>query len=223
MRPSPSKSCGTVARDRLVPDRPFTYDPAALRGARAILGERRPKPRLIDGPLDESPGGDVELAELLRFFANPVKGFFRALDYTLPWDADELSDAIPVAIDGLGKWAVGERMLDDLKIGRDPDFVIGAEWRRGTLPPGRLGHGFYNLQGGHGGLHGHLRADNCKAIVFLRRPFMGKETASVQFFNADGEAMFKIFVGRDDKGALREDQIARLTALRDRLSTPAAA
>jgi exodeoxyribonuclease V gamma subunit len=30
-------------------------------------------------------------------------------------------------------------MLDDLKIGRDPDFVIGAEWRRGTLPPGRLG------------------------------------------------------------------------------------
>lgn len=129
----------TVARDRLVPDRPFTYDPAALRGARAVLGERRPKPRLIDGPLDESPCGDVELAELLRFFANPVKGFFRALDYTLPWDADELSDAIPVAIDGLGKWAVGERMLDDLKIGRDPDFVIGAEWRRGTLPPGRLG------------------------------------------------------------------------------------
>ncbi len=129
----------TVARDGLVPDRPFTYDPAALRGARAVLGERRPKPRLIDGPLDESPCGDVELAELLRFFANPVKGFFRALDYTLPWDADELSDAIPVAIDGLGKWAVGERMLDDLKVGRDPDFVIGAEWRRGTLPPGHLG------------------------------------------------------------------------------------
>ncbi|CAM5728723.1 exodeoxyribonuclease V subunit gamma [Mycolicibacterium aubagnense] len=129
----------TVARGRLVPGRPFTYDPAALRGARAVLGERRPKPRLIDGPLDQSPCGDVELAELLRFFANPVRGFFRALDYTLPWDADEVSDEMPVAIDGLGKWAVGERMLDDLKIGREPDFVIGAEWRRGTLPPGHLG------------------------------------------------------------------------------------
>ncbi|WP_285029171.1 exodeoxyribonuclease V subunit gamma [Mycolicibacterium sp. lyk4-40-TYG-92] len=129
----------SAAPDGLVPDRPFTYDPAALRGARAVLGERRPKPRLIDGPLEESPCGDVELAELLRYFANPVKGFFRALDYTLPWDADELSDAIPVAIDGLGRWEVGERMLDDLKIGRDPDFVIGAQWRRGTLPPGRLG------------------------------------------------------------------------------------
>ncbi len=100
------------------------------------------------------------------------------------------------------------------------DVILEFE---GPLPPGKLGHGFYNLQGGHGGLHGHLRADNCKAIVFLRRPFMGKDTASVQFFNADGEAMFKIFVGRDDKGALREDQIAHLAALQDRLSRAAAA
>jgi putative heme utilization carrier protein HutX len=93
----------------------------------------------------------------------------------------------------------------------------------GPLPPGKFGHGFYNLQSGHSGLHGHLRADNCHAIIFLRRPFMGKETASVQFFNADGEAMFKIFVGRDDSGALRPDQIARLSALQKRLSAPAAA
>jgi putative heme utilization carrier protein HutX len=93
----------------------------------------------------------------------------------------------------------------------------------GPLPPGRVGHGFYNLQSGHGGLHGHLRADNCAAIIFLRRPFMGKETASVQFFNADGEAMFKIFVGRDEKGALRQDQIERMSALRDRFSKHAAA
>jgi putative heme utilization carrier protein HutX len=100
------------------------------------------------------------------------------------------------------------------------DVILEFE---GPLPPGKFGHGFYNLQGGHGGLHGHLRADNCRAIVFVRRPFMGKETASVQFFNADGEAMFKIFVGRDDKGALRPDQITRLSALQDRLSASAAA
>jgi putative heme utilization carrier protein HutX len=100
------------------------------------------------------------------------------------------------------------------------DVILEFE---GPLPPGRLGHGFYNLQGGHGGLHGHLRASNCKAIVFLRRPFMGKDTASVQFFNADGEAMFKIFIGRDGDGALRPDQIARLAALQDRLSAPEAA
>jgi putative heme utilization carrier protein HutX len=105
-------------------------------------------------------------------------------------------------------------------IAHTKDVILEFE---GPLPPGRLGHGFYNLQGGHGGLHGHLRADNCKTIVFLQRPFMGKDTASVQFFNADGEAMFKIFVGRDDKGVLRADQIARLTTLQNRLSTLAAA
>jgi len=105
-------------------------------------------------------------------------------------------------------------------IAHTKDVILEFE---GPLPPGKFSHGFYNLQGGHGGLHGHLRADNCQAIVFLRRPFMGKETASVQFFNADGEAMFKIFIGRDDKGALRPDQIASLSALQDRLSAPAAA
>jgi putative heme iron utilization protein len=72
-------------------------------------------------------------------------------------------------------------------------------------------------------LHGHLRADNCRTIVILRRPFMGKETASVQFFNADGEAMFKIFIGRDDKGTLRQEQIDHLSALQDRLAASAAA
>ena len=52
---------------------------------------------------------------------------------------------------------------------------------------------------------------------------MGKETAPVQFFNADGEAMFKIFIGRDDKGTLRQEQIDHLSALQDRLAASAAA
>ena len=129
----------TVEPDRLVPQEPFTYDPAALRGARAIIGDRSPKPPLISGPLPERPCTDIELTDLLDFFKNPVRGFFRSLDYTLPWDAEEPSDAIPVAVDGLTRWTVGDRMLDDLMAARDPDYVIGAEWRRGTLPPGRLG------------------------------------------------------------------------------------
>jgi hypothetical protein len=45
----------------------------------------------------------------------------------------------------------------------------------------------------------------------------------VQFFNTDGEAMLKIFVGRDDKGALRQEQIDRLSALQDRLTASSAA
>lgn len=85
----------------------------------------------------------------------------------------------------------------------------------GPLPQGRVGHGLYNLKGGSA-LSGHLRHEHCKAMIFLRRPFMGTETASVQFFNAAGEAMFKIFVGRDERRQLRPEQLARFAALEKR-------
>jgi putative heme utilization carrier protein HutX len=90
----------------------------------------------------------------------------------------------------------------------------------GPLPPGTLGQGFFHLHG-TGGLSGHLRAERCHSIVFLRRPFMGKQTASIQFFNAAGGAMFKIFVGRDAAGELCAAQLARFAALERRLAAPA--
>lgn len=94
------------------------------------------------------------------------------------------------------------------------DIILEVE---GPVPPGKLGHGFYNLHG-DSPIGGHLRADNCKAIVFLRRPFMGKDTLSVQFFNADGEAMFKVFVGRDESRNLKVDQVERFARLEARLA-----
>ncbi|MGR9173542.1 heme utilization cystosolic carrier protein HutX [Rhizobiales bacterium] len=83
----------------------------------------------------------------------------------------------------------------------------------GPLPEGKIGHGMYNLQGGRSGLSGHLRPENCKAIFLVRRPFMGMKTLSVQFFNADGETIFKIYVGRDEKRALKSDQVERFERL----------
>lgn len=86
----------------------------------------------------------------------------------------------------------------------------------GPMPAGKIGHGMYNLQGAGNGLSGHLRHDNCRAIYFVRRPFMGMETLSVQFFNAEGEAIFKIYVGRDEQRRLKADQIARFATLEGR-------
>ena len=68
-----------------------------------------------------------------------MKGFFRALDFTLPWEVDGVEDAMPVDIDALEEWTVGDRMLDDMLRGMEPAEARDAEWRRGTLPPGRLG------------------------------------------------------------------------------------
>ncbi|HEU4361754.1 MAG TPA: exodeoxyribonuclease V subunit gamma [Mycobacterium sp.] len=122
-----------------VPDRPFTFDPTTCAAAEAAAGRRAEPPPPFDALLPPAPAGDVELADLLAYFKDPVKGFFRALDYTLPWDVDGVEDAMPVEIESLAKWAVGDRMLADMLRGMHPDDAANAEWRRGTLPPGRLG------------------------------------------------------------------------------------
>ncbi|HEX3546268.1 MAG TPA: exodeoxyribonuclease V subunit gamma, partial [Mycobacterium sp.] len=128
-----------VIRGELIPDEPFTFDPTVLRAARAREGERAERPRFISGPLPAPPPEDVVLADLAAFFRDPVKGFFRALDFTLPWEIDGVQDAMPVDINALEEWTVGDRMLRDMLDGMQPDQARDAEWRRGTLPPGRLG------------------------------------------------------------------------------------
>jgi exodeoxyribonuclease V gamma subunit len=46
---------------------------------------------------------------------------------------------MPVDINALEEWTVGDRMLGDILRGMTPDDARQAEWRRGTLPPGQLG------------------------------------------------------------------------------------
>ncbi|SMH40021.1 heme utilization cystosolic carrier protein HutX [Azospirillum agricola] len=93
---------------------------------------------------------------------------------------------------------------------------------KGPLPRGSFGRGFYNLAGGSP-IGGHIRLDRCAAVAFVRRPFMGSgDSCAVIFFNGDGEAMFKIFVGRDGKRQLLADQVERFAALKTRLCAPAA-
>lgn len=128
-----------VERGALIPGEPFSFDPVVLRAAHAAAGDRGAQPPFISGPLPASPIADVALADLVGFFKDPVKGFFRALDYTLPWEVDGVTDAMPVDIDALEEWTVGDRMLADILRGMTPNEARDAEWRRGTLPPGNLG------------------------------------------------------------------------------------
>jgi heme iron utilization protein len=86
----------------------------------------------------------------------------------------------------------------------------------GPIPAGEVGRGYFNLMG-RTGFHGHLRHERCAGLAFLERPFMGKTSASVVFFNVDGGIMFKVFVGRDEKRALLSGQLAQFHALADRL------
>lgn len=66
------------------------------------------------------------------------------------------------------------------------------------------------------GLHGHLRYQNCGAIDYVERPFMGKDTASLIFGKPSGDMMFKIFAGRDEQGQFRQEQTPALRTLAKR-------
>ena len=68
-----------------------------------------------------------------------MKGFFRALEFTLPRDVDGVRGRHagrhrrPRGVDGRRPDAARHAARDD------PDDARQAEWRRGTLPPGQLG------------------------------------------------------------------------------------
>lgn len=124
------------------PGRPFSFDRAALAGAWAAVGERVPPPPLLTGPLDPAPPDDVSLADLKSFFAHPVRSFLRQrLDVSTPLAPDEVGDAIPIELDALERWGIGDRLLHELLAGHDAETVMLAEQLRGSLPPYHLGVG----------------------------------------------------------------------------------
>jgi putative heme iron utilization protein len=48
---------------------------------------------------------------------------------------------------------------------------------------------------------------------------MGRTSCLLIFLNTDGGIMFKIFVGRDEKGELKADQLEKFQALRERIAS----
>jgi heme iron utilization protein len=91
---------------------------------------------------------------------------------------------------------------------------------KAPLPPGSEARGYFNIHG-ESPLGGHLRIARCAAIYFVDRQFFGRRSCSLQFINIDGGAMFKVFVGRDEKRELLADQLARFERLRNAETTAA--
>ncbi|MGH9021777.1 MAG: exodeoxyribonuclease V subunit gamma, partial [Acidimicrobiia bacterium] len=111
----------------------------ALAGARALCGPRSATPPFLSGPLPAVPSEPVELDQLVRFFAHPVRAFLRQrLGVSLGTSADELAEALPIELDPLEHWALGQRLLEARLAGADPRSSVAAEVARGALPPGAL-------------------------------------------------------------------------------------
>jgi exodeoxyribonuclease V gamma subunit len=120
--------------------RPFSYDPLSYAGAQAAAGPRVDPAPLLGGELPPQPPADVDLADLRRLLTHPARGFLRQrLQVAETRDEDEPADALPVELDALEQWAVGERVLHERLAGLEVADCIELERHRGTLPPGPLG------------------------------------------------------------------------------------
>jgi len=86
----------------------------------------------------------------------------------------------------------------------------------GPIAEGKVSRGYYNVMS-RTGFHGHLRHERCSEIAFIERPFMGRASAFVSFFNVEGGIMFKVFVGRDENREMKADQLSAFRALADSL------
>lgn len=84
---------------------------------------------------------------------------------------------------------------------------------KGPFPKGTEGHGFYNLDGEMPGFHGHLNLERVSHICFQDKPHRGRESYAFVFEDADNEAIFKVFLGREQSGELIDSQTQRFKQL----------
>jgi exodeoxyribonuclease V gamma subunit len=119
---------------------PFGFDPLAFLGAVAAQGERREPPPLLAGPLPPLPAGDVALDDVVALLVHPARAFLRQrLQLSLTERDEDPEDALPLELDPLGAWQVGDRLLRDRLAGLDGPAARALERARGALPPGPLG------------------------------------------------------------------------------------
>jgi exodeoxyribonuclease V gamma subunit len=124
----------------LRPGESFSFDPLSHAGALAAAGERVDPAPILTGPLPELPPRDVQLSDLHRLLAHPARGFLRQrLQVAETKTEDEPADALPVELDSLELWQVGDRVLRERLAGLEPSECIALEEHRGSLPPGPLG------------------------------------------------------------------------------------
>jgi exodeoxyribonuclease V gamma subunit len=123
----------------LAPAGPWSFDPVSLAGARALSGSRPARPPFLTAPLPDLDTDVIELQNLVRFVEHPVRAFLRGrLGISVRESIDEVHDGLPIELDGLGEWGVGQRLLDGVLAGAPLEDCVEAELARGLLPPAML-------------------------------------------------------------------------------------
>lgn len=124
----------------LIRGRAWSFDRVTLDGARALVHDRSTPGPFLPHALPDEPAQLLELDDLVRFAERPVRAFLRQrLGISVAERSDEVDDALPVELDGLAEWGVGDRLLRARLAGCDGRTAAKAEIARGALPPGLLG------------------------------------------------------------------------------------
>lgn len=119
-------------------------------------------------------------------------------------------DSFDTIIEDLQTW--GEVLF--IKI--TPSFVIEVKTK---ISKGSYGHGYYNFDMSQAPLGGHLKADDIDKILFLSAKVMrGMLSHSVQFFDKEGENIFKIYVTRDENREFIQSQLEAYKNLKKQFS-----
>ncbi|MDP9133767.1 MAG: exodeoxyribonuclease V subunit gamma, partial [Actinomycetota bacterium] len=120
-------------------DGAWSFNRVTLDGARALEGERAEPPPFLTAPLPAVPAPVIELEDLVGFARHPVRAFLRQrLGFSIGTYADEVDDGLPIELDNLEQWQVGDRMLRARLAGATETASVEAELARGALPPGKL-------------------------------------------------------------------------------------
>lgn len=123
--------------------RPFSFDPAALAGARRALGPRSEPEAVRDLRLPPLPTseGDLPLDHLVAFVEHPVKAFLRQRLGVAVAGAGPapVEDGLCAELEPLQRWAVADRLLQARLAGATATAAAAAERARGLLPPGPAG------------------------------------------------------------------------------------
>lgn len=120
---------------------PRSFDATALRGARALTTPRLPPAGRYDlGVLPPAePLAALELGQVGSFLGHSAKWFLQQRAHLTLGESDPPSEDLPIELDALQRWAIGDRLLSRLRSGHSVAAAQHAEWLRGDLPPGQLG------------------------------------------------------------------------------------
>ncbi len=162
--------------------------------------------------IDISSKADIKaaLAEkpdaVLDFIASDLNVSLSEIIYCLPESQvltlkGELFEAVMHGVSELGTITM---------IVHTKDIVLEC---KGHVPKGSFGRGYFNIHG-QSPIGGHIKADHCASIHFISREMMGRLSHALIFCNKQGDAMFKIYLGRDENRELIPEQVEQFEVLK---------